>query len=843
MLQRVLVTIILWMVCAQIGECRAQNVFPLRIGAGGQITGIDIQCDQGVGACNKNGTTTKAIRTDTGGGYIYNSNAANPGNAGGTGVWQQVVTTSSVPSANYGLAIAETANGAGVFEIRIAPSNTSVLYMVFNGYVLVTTNKGATWTDTRFSHITAGGNNTLTKFMGPFIAIDPANADVVIFGTPSNGLWYTTNGTRVGGAAWTQISSGSVAAANGGGAYLVAFDPTSPVTDGKTQGIFVSSYGKGIYHATAGLSGSWTLTGNGPTTHHHMVVASDGVVWFTDGSGGPNGLWTYNSGTWSHNSVSNGDGWWTVAVDPNNAARAVIAGAGGEINVTTNHGLTWAGINRGFTRVATDIPWLAWTNETFMTNGNQVFDPAGSNSLWFAEGIGVWNANPPDTVTAFDFTSISSGIEQLVANGIISPWTGGGLPLVFGWDRPIFQVVNPNVFPSAHGLSRAVAISAGWGADWASSAPANVFFQTGSANSGSSSSGGACTPVLCSWVAFSAVPAGFISNGGSMAASTPTNVLWQESDNGDPWYTTNGGRSWNVICISGVPCDTTSSSTVVIATSGSKTFTVPSCTSLPTGGAVTTFENADRSGYGMNGRVTSCSETTLTMAVSGAFCSGGCTPGATSFSSWVVRPETGWGNAHYVASSQVCADRADANTFYMWNAGPAGLSPTAEGIYKTADGGATWTRVATGKFSGAVAGVIPRLKCVPNNSGHAFFTKGIVIGTGAYPHAGIGLYRTKDHGTTWANVSNGSYKIGEVWDFGFGNACGGSYPVIFLYGWINGTGGVWRSKDNAATWQQLTGLYPLGWIDQLTSIEGDANICGRFYAGFKGTGWEYGQFN
>jgi hypothetical protein len=92
-------------------------------------------------------------------------------------------------------------------------------------------------------------------------------------------------------------------------------------------------------------------------------------------------------------------------------------------------------------------------------------------------------------------------------------------------------------------------------------------------------------------------------------------------------------------------------------------------------------------------------------------------------------------------------------------------------------------------------------------------------------------------------VSNGSYKIGEVWDFGFGNACGGSYPVIFLYGWINGTGGVWRSKDNAATWQQLTGLYPLGWIDQLTSIEGDANICGRFYAGFKGTGWEYGQFN
>jgi hypothetical protein len=58
---------------------------------------------------------------------------------------------------------------------------------------------------------------------------------------------------------------------------------------------------------------------------------------------------------------------------------------------------------------------------------------------------------------------------------------------------------------------------------------------------------------------------------------------------------------------------------------------------------------------------------------------------------------------------------------------------------------------------------------------------------------------------------------------------------------MNGTGGVWRSKDDAATWQKLTGLY-FGRIDQLTSIEGDANICGGFYAGFKGRGWEYGQF-
>src|SRR6266702_6152185 len=58
----------------------------LKVGSGGQTTNVDIQCDQGVGACNNSGTTTKVIRTDSYGAYEWCNNQ-----------WVQLVTTSSLP--------------------------------------------------------------------------------------------------------------------------------------------------------------------------------------------------------------------------------------------------------------------------------------------------------------------------------------------------------------------------------------------------------------------------------------------------------------------------------------------------------------------------------------------------------------------------------------------------------------------------------------------------------------------------------------------------------------------------------------------------------------------------
>ena len=59
------------------------------------------------------------------------------------------------------------------------------------------------------------------------------------------------------------------------------------------------------------------------------------------------------------------------------------------------------------------------------------------------------------------FTSRSKGIEQLVANDIVSP--PGGKPIVAAWDRPVFYVASPDVFPNVHGPDNQHAIVMGLG--------------------------------------------------------------------------------------------------------------------------------------------------------------------------------------------------------------------------------------------------------------------------------------------------------------------------------------------------------------------------------------------
>ena len=98
----------------------------LKVGAGGYVTGLNIARDG-----------TKVVRTDTYGAYLFNGSAPNPGNDGGTGTWQQLVTINSMPPAD-----ARFGNHAGVYEIAIAPNDSTRIYMYINGYVYKSVNRG-----------------------------------------------------------------------------------------------------------------------------------------------------------------------------------------------------------------------------------------------------------------------------------------------------------------------------------------------------------------------------------------------------------------------------------------------------------------------------------------------------------------------------------------------------------------------------------------------------------------------------------------------------------------------------------------------------------------------------
>jgi hypothetical protein len=233
--------------------------------------------------------------------------------------------------------------------------------------------------------------------------------------------------------------------------------------------------------------------------------------------------------------------------------------------------------------------------------------------------------------------------------------------------------------------------------------------------------------------------------GGTIAASTPQNIIWAPAGKMNPYYTLNQGATWTAITLPGV-------------------------------------------------------------------------------SSWA-----GFDYVFYLVQRPVTADRVNANTFYLYFGG--------HGVFKTTNGGATWTNVYSGnggyiESSAAYAGFNSTLSSVPGNAGHLFYTSGPMTGSTATSPVNNPLYRSTNGGATWTAVSN----VVAVSCFGFGAAAPGqSYPAIYIVGYVNNVYGIWQSADNATTWSNI-GTYPLGELDPISTISGDPNNYGVVYVGFSGGG-------
>jgi hypothetical protein len=493
----------------------------LKVGAGGFIRGIDIAADG-----------TMVNRTDTYGAYIFN---------GGSGVWQQLINSTSMPTS-----FVFPGEATGVYEIRIAPSNTNIFYLSFVGYVFVSSNRGTTWTQTGFASVGSGDMNPNDNYAqyGQKMAIDPVNSNVVYAGTEQKGLFVTTNG----GNTWTAVSA--VPVSTTAGITGITFDPTSGTTSGMTNIIYAGSYGNGVY-ISSNAGASWARLSGGPTTVVNSAMSSTGIYYATDGTS----LWSYKSGAWTQLINNGGNGLQAVAVNPSNANAIAIITPGGNLNVSYNAGQTWSGINWGNTVSSPDIPWIAHGNSengasSYLDIGNMIFSSTNPNELIASAGTGVWNTPMPSaTASTVPWTDQSAGIEQLVANQILVP--PGGQPVLASWDRPFFYISSLASYPATYGPIASDNIVAGWSIDYASSSPkflVGIAEWWGTENSGYSTNGGA------SWTQFASFPPGASSSymGGTIAASSPSNIIWAPADNQQPYYTTNGGTSWNAITLPGV---------------------------------------------------------------------------------------------------------------------------------------------------------------------------------------------------------------------------------------------------------------------------------------------------
>lgn len=491
---------------------------PIRLGGGGFVVDLDISPDG----------RTRIVRTDVHGAYIWDEP---------TKEWKQLITATSMPADD---SFVGTGSSIGVYAIRVAPGDSARLYMVipaFPGipsYVYRSDDRGAHWTRTKFAPVEMSVQSP-GRLLGPKMAIDPRNPDVVLLGDSAGRIYRTADG----GTSWTRIDSAQLPT---GADPAIAF---SDHIGGTGSGeVFVATGANGVYRSNDGGL-SWTRTQGGPRSIAHLVAAPDGVYAVDRDNTSLENAWKLTAGRWTRLAIASGgqgNAWHSVAVNPADPRHIVLGLEAGNITSSFDAGKTWSSFHRGpADRTAKDVPWLAWALEDWMSNGNMMFDPVVPNRLYFAQGIGVWYTQPPIGDAKPKWISQTRGIEELIVNDLIVP--PGGKPIFAVQDRGVFRIESPELFPATHGPDRDVPIRHAWSVDYSAGDPSYIAII---ANGGAADRSGFSKDGGRNWSPFASnSPAAAPGNlGGTIAVSSSDNLVWGPSNNGRPFYTVDGGRTW-----------------------------------------------------------------------------------------------------------------------------------------------------------------------------------------------------------------------------------------------------------------------------------------------------------
>lgn len=713
---------------------------PVAVGGGGMISGLSI---------DPTGTTF-VIRTDVYGGYLWNA-AANR--------WSQLITAASMPATD------RTQNGIaeGIFDIVVAPSRPQRLYMAVKGRVYRSNDQGRTWA------LASAGNpfplvwnpNDDFRLHGPFLAVDPSNPDLVLLGTPANGLWRSADA----GASWAHVASVPVSVdrdpgpgAQAPGTMLWFEQPAGGKPSGR---IFAFASGHGMY-VSGDHGASFTplgASGAHPLTLQRGAFDRRGTFFGVDDTS--KSVWSYRGGAWHDLTAEAGlppREYAAVAANPR-ADQIVVFDRSGAGSQSTDGGGTWQSIGHTAEVGAGDPPWLRVANVPFFTTGDVAFDPVVPNRLWVAAGVGVFHADFPPGTGTVTWVSQTRGIEELVANDVIQ--APGQSPIFAGWDFGIHVKDDLAAYSTTFGPNERALMTVQQ-LDWTPAQAGLVVTNASDARIGCCADDGNAVMAGTSadggrrWRKFSTLPTPpgtkpadpWRMSFGTIAVSSGDagNIVWEPAFNRQPYYTTDGGGSWNAVA-------------------------------LP--GAV------------------------------------GTTPGSYQ-NSWYQR-------------KTLAADKSVPGEFYLVHSGDV---PNVElaGLWRTRDGGKSWNKVFDGEIAPS-SDQAAKLRSVPGHAGHLFFTS-------AFEHTtDTQLRRSTDGGETWKALP----EVTHVDDVAFGKAAAGaSYPAIFISGRVGGVYGVWRSVDDAATWQQLVD-FPVGTLDQVTVIAADPDVFGRVYLGYKGSGWVWGE--
>lgn len=839
----------------------------LTLGPGGQVTSVDIQCVSGWKQCNASGSTTKIARTDTYNLWYFSNAVAYCGNsyAGqpSTGCWEPLFTPSRMPNG------AALGNGTpqGAYEAVTAAGNSNHAYAIWAG-------DGCLYTTTNLSGVAAAtaqwtkptqpsgaclpggdGGNTYdsnpgaagSKFFRHFIAVSPAAENVALVSTPNAGSYYTQNG----GTNWTILSAlgdGTITSDGTHASYggtIFAFDPS----DATGNTVYACTYGTGVFKITSMRSTpsvSELNTTGMPTACRDIEVDPVGDVWVADDtntsfqSGTGQNVHLYNGSSWSLLSPTTTQvGWFYVTIDYNNCASAgachvTLTDQGGGVVVTSTgsagFGTRSPGNSDNVVYTANDVPWIS-VNGNNLSPGGDVYDMAQSNVVDMPMGVGYLEFTPPASASNLNVTSLSAGIAQFPGIWSISAPVSSSQPIFSVYDRnAITMGGNYSTYPST--VSRCNSgFDPGYDINYVASTPADIVCLADQASWGS----GISTNNGSSFTLFSGIPNEIqpissccVAEGGGIAFSTPLIGVIYAANNGDIFYTTDGGNTWPQSIISTIPTGgifTASSGT----SSGGTTLhlTVPSYLQTGINSDSWSMQVLDLTNNMSAVTVSAATSSTLTVSAVGSNVS-------TNDVLW-VRPNPGDGslsNASFNLSHRVCADAAGNGTFYLYTDQPT-TGTASTGIYVTTSVSSGWALGWSGSFQFSNSGTSARLQCVPGVNNEMYGTGN--GGNGAfYDCLDNGTHTTGSITCTAVTTANGfGANVTGVTAVCFGKAHSGqSYPTMYIVGTVGGTTSVWRSIDHLATSGGFTDLNarvtsiggtPIDTFDGYQACTGDMN--------------------
>jgi hypothetical protein len=699
-------------------------------------------------------------------------------------------TFNAVPALGGGV----TTGGAPSTVSAIGTDGTAIA--VCTGDVAFTTTSGA-------FGFTVGSDLTVWETSNPFNlmygtikAYDPATHNFTLtveanFGTCSHSDW------SVG-----QQVNNNENLYNGGGT-IFAYDPTSSVVGGVTQGIYACTYGAGVFHSTDG-GGSWTQISGvnagsvGPTFCGYMRVAPNSTLWFFrsyDGSG-TSAVWKYVPGTTTWTNIAGGPT-TSAAFDidysscnPDASCKIITMESNG-VRYSNNGGTNWfarIGLAALTGVAAADQPsWIS----TFINAGFGWFPGsakfASNHDVYFGDEGTFYFTPTTNVVNPLILHTFVKGQENAEPFSMAADPTGSYKFFLGAFDFGNLYSTNVNSYTTIalSGFNPTLgALHNGHGVDFARAANQSYA------------------------LTYTTVPiaplqlAGIASSAGGTWGAIPNNPLGSS--------TTTGPCGVNVACPSGKVCASTKDDYILMPSFGS--------------GLKAPYRTQDGG-------------TTWTqITVTGAVVTGG-----------------------WLANDFMVSCAADPSTvghywLYVWDIDGSGFDDRV--VQCTNGGAAVCATTTVGALSLMTPGSANNGRIKSSSNGDPWYTPGV---QGAEPKTTVWSY-SLDGGATWPTVTG----FKNVTAFGFGAKFPGkAYDSLYAFGWFTGTciiGGVsqtctsrpgtYMCKDfNTATgactstWQQIGTQYPVNIANDILELDGDKTSPGLVYGATTLAGAFWGQFN